>query len=543
MKWNSIVSIFRIAAAILILSLNTCFSQPDGTIFPDTYGADLVQQLRTEYKPQTVLSYDTARDTMYAVLDNQDGSLTCVYSGYTISLNPNADPSTDAYHKDINAEHTWPQSKGADSGNAKSDLHHLYPCRAQVNSSRGNTPYAEIDDDNTDTWWRLNTSSSSVPGSNIDEYSEKENSQGLFEPREDHKGNAARSVFYFYTMYESQADSDFFEQQKDILREWNLADEVDSRELARSARIAGWQSGKENPFVLDTTLVRRAYFHNSSGSGETQPAAEGDIVITEIMQNPNAVYDSDGEWFELYNAGSKNIDINGWYIKDAGSNSHQINNGGPLVISASSRIVLGRNASPAVNGGVETAYQYSGIDIGNNDDEIYLYLPDETTLIDKVEYDGGSFWPDPTGASMIFTGGSADDNNDPARWTVSDKPWTGSAGDFGSPNFDNNSALDISSAAGGVPQSFNLTNYPNPFNPTTAISYKLSAVSRVELIIYDLIGRKIAELVNENQTAGDYDVKWNADGNAGGVYFYVLKIFNTENSVPRIFNRKMMLLK
>ena len=63
------------------------------------------------------------------------------------------------------------------------------------------------------------------------------------------------------------------------------------------------------------------------------------------------------------------------------------------------------------------------------------------------------------------------------------------------------------------------------------------------MIIYDLIGRKIAELVNKNQTAGDYEVKWNADGNAGGVYFYVLKIFNTENSVPRIFNRKMMLLK
>jgi len=356
MKWNSIFSSLKIIPVVILLSLNNCISQPDGTIFPDTYGAELIQQLRNTYKPQTVMSYDTARDTMYAVLDNHNGSVACVYSGYTINLDPTADPSTDAYYKDINAEHTWPQSKGADTGNAKSDLHHLYPCRAQVNSSRGNTAYAEINDANTDTWWRLEYSSSSIPSSLINEYSEKENSKAQFEPREDHKGNASRSVFYFYTMYESQADSDFFERQKDILRQWNLIDEVDSREVSRSARIALWQSGKENPFVLDTTLVRRAYFSDAPDSTESPSIVPGDIIITEIMQNPNAVSDAAGEWFEVYNASSKNIDINGWYIKDAGSNSHQINNGSPLIITPAGRIVLGRNASTAVNGGVETAY-------------------------------------------------------------------------------------------------------------------------------------------------------------------------------------------
>jgi hypothetical protein len=66
-------------------------------------------------------------------------------------------------------------------------------------------------------------------------------------------------------------------------------------------------------------------------------------------------------------------------------------------------------------------------------------------------------------------------------------------------------------------------NYPNPFNPTTAISYQLSAVSDVDLSIYNLLGQKVATLVNGRQPAGEYKVEWDAGNHASGVYYYMIK--------------------
>jgi hypothetical protein len=63
-------------------------------------------------------------------------------------------------------------------------------------------------------------------------------------------------------------------------------------------------------------------------------------------------------------------------------------------------------------------------------------------------------------------------------------------------------------------------NYPNPFNPKTVISYQLSAVSEVRLVIYDLLGREVALLVNEQQPAGSYNVTFDAGRLASGTYLY-----------------------
>ncbi len=71
-------------------------------------------------------------------------------------------------------------------------------------------------------------------------------------------------------------------------------------------------------------------------------------------------------------------------------------------------------------------------------------------------------------------------------------------------------------------------NYPNPFNPTTAISYELSAISRVTLMIYDILGREVMTLVdNEKETAGTHTIRWDGTNDRGervssGVYYYQL---------------------
>ncbi len=87
-------------------------------------------------------------------------------------------------------------------------------------------------------------------------------------------------------------------------------------------------------------------------------------------------------------------------------------------------------------------------------------------------------------------------------------------------------------------------NYPNPFNPTTTISYGLSADSKVSLFVYNIKGQKIRTLVNKKQDAGFYNVIWNGKSNSGknvtsGVYFYGLQVENGDYTSIK----KVILLK
>ena len=65
--------------------------------------------------------------------------------------------------------------------------------------------------------------------------------------------------------------------------------------------------------------------------------------------------------------------------------------------------------------------------------------------------------------------------------------------------------------------------YPNPFNPSTVLSYKLSAPVFISLKIYDILGREVAKLINEFQSSGRHTVSWNASTRPSGVYFYRLE--------------------
>jgi hypothetical protein len=85
------------------------------------------------------------------------------------------------------------------------------------------------------------------------------------------------------------------------------------------------------------------------GAANDCPIVVPEIVINEIIQNPSAVYDSAGEWFELYNPTTSDIDIDGWTIKDNDSDSHVIDNGGPLLIPAGGYLVLGNNTDFAAS--------------------------------------------------------------------------------------------------------------------------------------------------------------------------------------------------
>ncbi|NET14673.1 MAG: endonuclease I [Okeania sp. SIO1H6] len=230
------------------------------SIMPELNGIELLKKVAKEYAPKKTFSYNMARDIMYTKIDNQDGVVQGIYTGYSIDLDPNSsNPRKTAYQNHINAEHIYPQSKGA-IGAGKSDLHSLFPAYKRVNSERSNNPFAEINDSFTDKWWINNQILLNQPITEVDNYSESLTGSE-FEPRENKKGDVARAMFYFYTVYRKQAnakDSNFFPQQKEILCQWNVADPVDDAEIIRSHLIAKYQ-GNENPFVTDSTLAARIY--------------------------------------------------------------------------------------------------------------------------------------------------------------------------------------------------------------------------------------------------------------------------------------------
>jgi len=406
-------------------------------------GQPLLDYVVNNYKTSTTLGYNTARDTLYSKIDLQEGNqLSCVYSGYTITLDTTQDPSTNAYNQGINCEHTYPQSMGASEEPQKSDMHHLFPCKSNVNSSRGNDPYAEILDEETDTWYRNDYSQDTIPTEYIDEFAEKDNppdpNNEVFEPRENHKGDASRAVFYFFAMYNDVADTNFWNVQRDVLLDWHYYDEVDDWELNRTWDIASYQENQPNPFVLDSSLARRIWYMDDGGTDTSNTdTTEYNIIINEIMQNPLAVGDSEGEWFEIYNNSDEEIDMDGFTIKDNDIDSHLITES--TLIASYSFAVLGRNADTTTNGGVILNYEYSGISLANGADEIVLIDPYGNT-VDSVAYDGGSTFPDPNGATMALLDLNLD-NTIGSNWVEYDSLTYGD-GDYGTPS-EPNFVVDI----------------------------------------------------------------------------------------------------
>ncbi len=88
---------------------------------------------------------------------------------------------------------------------------------------------------------------------------------------------------------------------------------------------------------------------------------------------------------------------------------------------------------------------------------------------------------------------------------------------------------------------FLFQNYPNPFNPSTRISYTVAHESFVTLRIYDILGRKVATLVNERKQFGDNSVQWNAEGMPTGVYLYRLQAGSAGGGF--VETKKMLLIR
>lgn len=207
------------------------YSWPERDLDPTCRGLleldeeDLRQALRDLVIGHDSLGYDPAREEIFSDLDNENGQVQCVYTGKWVTTD--GIPPTSV----MNTEHTWCQSWGADTEPAKSDLNHLFPAMADVNTRRSNNLFGEVI---VPTW----EDGGSLLGRDAD-------GRTVFEPRDAHKGDCARAMFYFSIRYNMEIINSVMEG---VLRNWNRLDLPDEKEMRRNDDIEQIQN-KRNPFI------------------------------------------------------------------------------------------------------------------------------------------------------------------------------------------------------------------------------------------------------------------------------------------------------
>jgi hypothetical protein len=136
---------------------------------------------------------------------------------------------------------------------------------------------------------------------------------------------------------------------------------------------------------------------------------------------------------------------------------------------------------------------------------------------------------------------AADLSNSPRNYSYADKNVTTGKYNYRLKMVDNDGSFKYSSIVNvdiSAPAKFELAqNYPNPFNPSTTIRYQLPVNSRITLKVFDMLGKEVTTLVNEEKLAGSYEITLNADKLSSGVYYYQLK---TDNFVQ---TKKLALIK
>ncbi|GEM_PF-3061067 len=157
---------------------------------------------------------------------------------------------------------------------------------------------------------------------------------------------------------------------------------------------------------------------------------EGELVVSEVLRTPLAVDDSVGEWFEVYNASSVSLDLDGLNVSDAAGNGFTVD--GTLVVGPEDFALFGVEADPARNGGVTLDHVWDPADFELADDGEIL-LSSGVSLIDALYWDDGVTFPSTEGSAMAAKPPLMDATSNDAgdAWCETDEAF--GDGDLGTP--------------------------------------------------------------------------------------------------------------
>lgn len=233
----------------------------------DVNNTSFVSDLTGLINPHTYISYFLYKTTLLADFElrdttNGDSFIECAYSGERKVFSGSFDWTATGYSREHTMPHSWMKTWPCDNPEEEeyADQHNLYPANlSQANSPRSNLPLGEV------TGTILFTYLEGTVGKD-------DNNITVYEPRDSHKGNAARAKFYMMTAYNgiggnwgldnspaTQAQS----QDLELLRNWHFMDAPDSYEIARNEYIADLQ-GNRNPFIDSVDYVCYIDFNTMS---------------------------------------------------------------------------------------------------------------------------------------------------------------------------------------------------------------------------------------------------------------------------------------
>ncbi len=237
------------------------------------------------------LTYNTARDAMYGTIDHYESpdTLECVYIGRKAVVRSR----TEATANGFNCEHTLPQSFFGSASPMVCDLFHLYPTDDVPNNTRSNYAFGLPVSNIT---YNVNGSKLGTDATN----------EIVFEPRNVHKGNVARSLFYFCITYPNNLGGYMTLKQENILRAWNVLDTVDWKERLRNTRIHTAQN-TWNPFIDHPELVDR--IKSIYTVANTTPKPEVSASPFSVVYDTLASNDTSSYYVAVMNYGTSSLTV------------------------------------------------------------------------------------------------------------------------------------------------------------------------------------------------------------------------------------------
>lgn len=448
-----------IGVAIDVVGFGYYGDSYDATTF-NRYDNELKGVLTSLVSNHTSLGYTLARDKMFMEIDNQKvngqgatvNTLECVYTGRKAVGYVDRTDAQNNYN--FNTEHTWPQSNFNENEPMRSDLYHLFPTDNPANGVRSNYPFGKVV--SNITW---DSAGSKLGRNSLNEI--------VFEPRNVHKGDVSRSMFYFITRYPTNYGGFFTQTQENVFREWNKLDNVGVVESNRNTAIANYQ-GKRNPYIDHPEFVDRIYSFATNNTRSRN--SELDLLPFVIEYDSTKISDTTSAEIYIINVGNNSLTIDSIIVSD------------PHFILTD------------VTNEVEPYSVWKSI---------VQFIPDSAkyySTIIKVYSDGGIKQLSLSGIGKDYAVSVDDEILQSLTFSLSQ-------------------------------------NYPNPFNPLTSIHYAIGKRQFVTLKVYDILGNEIATLVNDEKSAGNYEVNFNASNIPSGVYFYRLQAGSF------IQTNKMILLK
>ena len=210
----------------------------------------------------------------------------------------------------------------------------------------------------------------------------------------------------------------------------------------------------------------------------------------------------------LHNFGEVDVDLSGYFFCLNVGQYEQLN-GSNLLLSPGQdmtvQVVTGLTATSPDNLGL-----FSTNEFGSTNPEIY---------VDFIQWGGRDDQGRPGQAVFAGIWESANTFAESAELIE----FTGGVNDFGSGNWTAVQNVSVDFSSDEVPTTTILeANYPNPFNPETTIAFSLPVGSQVQLVVYDVIGRQVATVVDDVLSAGRHEVRFQANGLPSGTYLYRL---------------------